>query len=90
MNTLNYNTNKIGNSDIGMGNSTNPNVPDMPLGFGMALFQDSKARNNYENLSDENKTNVIKYIQDSKSGNEAKNRIKTTILNLSENNNDFI
>ncbi|WP_461612324.1 hypothetical protein [Clostridium sp. Marseille-QA1073] len=76
---------------IGMGHNPNPNVPDIPEGFAMALLQEPDARTSFQNLSDEQKTNVIRYIQNNNlTGTEAKNKINNAIKNLNNNSIDFI
>ncbi len=70
---------------IGMGHNPNPNVPDIPLGLGMALFQEQSARSAFENLSDGEKTRLIGYIQSSATGEDARHRINTTVENLKNN-----
>lgn len=75
---------------VGMGHNPNPNVPDLPEGFAMALLQDSDARTNYENSTDMQKTNVIHYIQsNNQSGVDAKVKIINAIENLRNNNLGF-
>lgn len=77
-------------SFIGMGNNPNPGVPDIPLGFGMALFQNPEARRNFENLSDDEKARLIGYIQSNNStGRDAKQKISTAVENLKNGNNSF-
>ncbi|WP_291579546.1 hypothetical protein [Clostridium sp. UBA6640] len=76
---------------IGMGHNPNPNVPDIPEGFAMALLQEPDARDSFQNLSDEEKTNVIGYIQNNNlTGTDAKNKIDNAIKNLNNNSIDFI
>lgn len=76
---------------IGMGHNPNPNVPDIPEGFAMALLQEPDARVSFQNLSDEEKTNVIHYIQNNNvTGVDAKNKISNAIKNLNNNSIDFI
>jgi len=77
------------NSFIGMGHNPNPNVPDIPMGFGMGLFQQPQARSFFERLSDDEKTRLIGYIQSSVSGEDAKRRIDTAIENLRASNKSF-
>ncbi len=72
------------NTFIGMGRNPNPNVPDIPVGFGMELMQNSDARANFESLSDGEKTRLIAYIQGGVTGDEAKQRIYTAIDKLNK------
>jgi len=75
---------------VGMGHNPNPNVPDLPEGFAMSLLQDSEARANYQNLSDIEKTNIIRYIQSNNlTGYEAKIKIDNAIKSLRNNSLDF-
>ena len=75
-----------GKNFVGMGHNPNPNVPDLPEGFAMALLQDTDARIHYENLSDSQKTNVIEYIQSNNvTGYDAKNKIDSAIESLKNN-----
>jgi hypothetical protein len=83
--------NNNNNGFIGMGANPEPGVPDIPLGLGMALFQDAQARGNFENLSAAQKTGVIKYIQTGNvTGNDAKMKIRNAVKNLRSNNIDFV
>lgn len=77
------------NSFVGIGHSPNPNVPDLPLGFGMRLMENAQARANFENLTNEKKTAVIDYIQHSTTGDDAKYRIAHSIENLQNGNYNF-
>lgn len=75
---------------IGMGHNPNPNVPDLPQGFGMALFKAPEARNSFENMSDEDKTRLINYIQSNNStGSQAKEKIYSAVDNLKNGNTSF-
>lgn len=76
-------------SFIGMGHNPDPGVPDIPMGFGMRLFQDPRARSAFESLTDEEKTKVIGYIQASSTGDDARNRIDTAVENLASGSNTF-
>ena len=69
-------------SFIGIGKNPNPNVPDIPLGFGMELAQNPAAMTAYGHLSDESKTQMIRHIQASATGDDAKSRIRETITKL--------
>ena len=75
---------------VGMGHNPNPNVPDLPEGFAMALLQEPDARDRYETLNDMQKAKVICYIQsNNESGNEAKEKINIAINSLKNNNLGF-
>ena len=69
-------------SFIGTGKNPNPNVPDIPLGFGMELAQNPQAMSAFGQLSDERKTSLIKHIQGASTGQEAKDRIAQAISGL--------
>lgn len=68
---------------IGAGKNPNPNVPDIPLGLGMALAQNPQAMNAFGQLSDGQKTNLIHGIQGAVTGGDAKARIHQAISDLS-------
>jgi len=67
---------------IGMGENPNPNVPDIPMGFGMELMQNPKAWDEFGKLSDEEKTKLIKTLQGAPTGEEAKKRVTDAIEKL--------
>jgi len=67
---------------IGTGRNPNPNVPDIPLGFGMELAQNSAAMTEFGRLSDYEKTEIIKRIQAVNTGDEAKERIAEEVNRL--------
>jgi len=75
---------------IGMGANPNPNVPDLPLGLGMALFQESAARDAFGRLTDAQKAAVIRYVQDSATGDDAKAHIRTAVERLRDGNISFL
>lgn len=78
------------NSFIGLGHNSNPKVPDIPIGFGMALFQHPEARASYDNLSDAEKTRLIGYIQSgNSSGAETKNKLVSAVNDLDNGNASF-
>lgn len=58
----------------------------VPVGFGMKLALDMQAMNNYANLPNQNKQEIINYIKDSKTGDEAKSRVTEMINNLHDGN----
>ena len=70
---------------IGIGKNPDPNVPDLPLGFGMALAQNEKAVSAFGALSDQEKTDLIKSIQGAGTGDDAKQRITDAVNRLSGN-----
>ena len=76
---------------IGMGRNPDPDVPDIPLGLGMALFQDAKARDFFEGLSDQMKTDVINYVQNGNAtGEDAKRKIASAMEGLRNNTINFV
>lgn len=73
-------------SFIGMGHNPNPNVPDIPEGFGAALSNAPEAHYNFDCLSDAQKTSVIHYIQSNNTtGFDAKQKIDNAIESLKQN-----
>ena len=78
------------NGFIGLGQNPNPNVPDIPEGFGVALFNDAEARHFFESLNDVQKTNVIRHIQSNNmTGEQARNKIDNVVKSLRNNTVDF-
>ena len=71
-------------SFVGIGRNPDPNVPDIPLGLGMELMQQSDARRGFEILNSGEKTRVIEYIQASVDGDDTKERIRTVINKLAD------
>lgn len=75
---------------IGLGHNPNPDVPDIPMGFGMALFQDTEARQHYEALNDEQKSRILHYVGNGNTtGEDAKNKIASVIEELRNHRTDF-
>lgn len=64
---------------IGMGHNPEPDVPDIPLGLGMALAQDMGALSYFGGLSPQQKTAVIHYVQGGSTGDDAKERIRSAV-----------
>lgn len=59
------------------------NIDDtMPEGLGFRLAMDMQAMTNFVNLSNEKKQEVIQYIKESTTGDEAKNRVTEVVSNL--------
>ena len=73
------------NAYMGMGHNPDPNMPDMPLGLGMRLFQETQARENYEAMPDNQKIKVIEYVQKATTGDDARSRISTAVKELGDN-----
>ncbi len=74
---------------IGMGRNPNPNVPDIPVGFGMELMMNKTAHAAFSALTDGEKARLIAYIQGGVSGEDAKHRIDSSINNLNNGNLSF-
>lgn len=73
---------------IGVGH--NPEGPDLPLGFGMLLAQEPSAITRYGQLTNEQKTSVISYIQSGATGEDARNRIANAVIGLRDGNMGFL
>ena len=69
---------------IGLGHNPNPNVPDIPMGFGMELMQNPKAWEAFGNLPDSEKTRIIEEIQTAQTGDQAKTNIEQAIEELTK------
>ena len=79
------------NSFIGLGHNPNPNIPDIPEGFGAALSKEPEARYYFDCLSDIQKTQAIEYLQsNNETGDDARNKIDKVINNLKNRNFDFV
>lgn len=63
--------------------------PDIPLGFGMALAQRPEAMTFFGSLSNQEKKQIIGYIQDSTTGDMAKERVRHTVEMMSKQNHMF-
>ncbi|MCL2512529.1 MAG: YdeI/OmpD-associated family protein [Oscillospiraceae bacterium] len=68
------------NNFIGIGH--NPGGPDLPLGLGMQLAQDPQAMDAFGKLTKQQKTDMISYIQQSVTGEDAENRIISAVNRL--------
>ncbi len=77
-------------SYVGIGKNPNPDMPDIPVGLGMNLMQDADAMNHFNSLSNQRKKDVIKYIQQSNSGDDARYRIKNAICHMHNNDTNFL
>ena len=69
-----------------IGTGSNPEGPDLPLGFGMRLAQDPRALDIYGGLSAVQREKVIQYVQMSSDGEDAANRVAGAVLGLRDNN----
>ena len=74
---------------VGIGKNPDPSGLDMPIGFGMALYQNTDALHCFAALSQEQRNNIIKYIEDSKTGDDARKRIDNAVSNLNKRNLNF-
>ncbi len=74
---------------VGIGKNPDPSGLDMPIGFGMALYQNEIALHHFTRLSQDERNNIIRYIEDSKTGDEAKSRINKAVEGLKKNTLDF-
>ena len=74
---------------VGIGKNPDPSGLDMPIGFGMQLYQSPEALHYFAALSQKERNDIIRYIEDSKTGEEAKKRINTAVKNLNNRNANF-
>lgn len=70
------------NNFIGTGKNPNQDEPDIPLGLGMELAQSPTAMDAFGRLSGVQKTEMIRHIQASSTGSEAKERIAQAVRSL--------
>lgn len=75
------------NSFIGIGH--NPDGPDLPLGLGMRLDQEPNAMQTLEKMSNDQKTEMVQYIQGAATGGDAKKRIAEVVVKLSGGQTQF-
>jgi len=54
----------------------------LPEGLGFRLAMDMKAMTSFVNMPDNNRKQVIDYIESSTTGEEAKNRVSEVVSNL--------
>ncbi len=59
-------------------------TPEIPLGLGMSLAQHPDAMTAYGRMNSEQKQRIVQYIQDSTTGDEARQRIRQTVQMLLE------
>jgi len=71
---------------IGIGH--NPEGPDLPLGLGLNLAQDSDAMDTFGAMTEAQREKVVRYIQGAATGEDAKNRITGTIQKLHDHQTD--
>ena len=65
---------------IGIGH--NPEGVDLPLGLGMRLAQEPRAMDTFGSLDEEQKAQVVGYIQSGATGDDARELIETAINSL--------
>jgi len=58
------------------------NRNSLPVGLGMSLALDVDAMSNFVNLSEEKRGELVNYIENSTTGDEAKNRVREVVSNL--------
>lgn len=74
---------------IGVGTNPNDNFMDIPLGFGMQLYQHADASQFFASLDREKRNGLIRYIEDSKTGEEAKERVSAAVQMMREHRINF-
>lgn len=62
----------------------------LPIGFAMSIAQHEEALKYYGSLDNDTKSKISKYIQNSSTGQEAKQRIETCINKLAKSNLNFL
>lgn len=62
----------------------------MPIGLMMSLAQHEKAMENFSRLNDEKQDAVLRYVKDSRTGEEAKSRIRSAVDQLEQGNTGFL
>jgi uncharacterized protein YdeI (YjbR/CyaY-like superfamily) len=67
----------------------NKSASEMPIGLTMSLAMHPDAMRNFSLMSDDKQKSVIRYVEDSKTGEEAESRIKTSVQNLENGNSSF-
>lgn len=63
---------------------------EMPIGLMMSLAMHQDAMRNFSLLDDAKQKSVIRYVEDSQTGEEAKSRINNAVDNLDKGNTGFI
>lgn len=70
------------NHDVWVGMGPNPDGPDLPLGLGMRLAQDPMALSTFGKMTNEQKNDLIAYIQAATTGDDVKQRITEALNRL--------
>lgn len=63
---------------------------EMPIGLMMSLAMNQQAMRNFSLLDDEKQKSVVRYIENSQTGAEAKDRIRTAVDSLEQGSTGFI
>ena len=66
-------------SFVESGGNSGKSFPDNSTKFGIELMQNRAARNAYGILSEKEKTQLIRYIQESKTGSDAEIRMENAV-----------
>lgn len=74
---------------VGLGKNPDPGGLDMPIGLGIELYQNTSALNYFVALSQDERNDIIRYIENSSDGKDAKNRINNAVSNLNKRNIEF-
>ena len=74
---------------VGLGKNPDPGGLDMPIGFGMELYQNENALHFFAALSQNERNKIIQYIEASSDGKDAKKRIDNAVNNLNRRNQNF-
>ena len=74
---------------VGLGKNPDPAGLDMPIGLGMELYQNKNALHTFAALSQNERNDIIRYIEASENGDDAKKRINNAVENLNKRNLDF-
>ena len=74
---------------VGLGNNPESGEPDIPIGLGLAIFENKQALDTFGRLSADQKRSVIGYVQGGVSGDEAKLRIRNAVNQLAQNDLQF-
>ena len=74
---------------VGIGKNPDPSGLDMPIQFGIKLYENKAALHYFAAISQDERNKIIKYIDASESGNDTIKRINTAINNLNKRNQNF-
>lgn len=78
------------NTFIGMGHNPEPGALDIPEGFGSRLSQDSQALHHFSQLNVNQKNDLIRYMQQAKTGEDSEFRVMNAVEMLRNNQADKI